>query len=251
MQRKYNVVINKSINEDTIPYKVVEGITLPRLVDLRKTASPIEDQGALGSCTGNGIAGIIEYLENKSKWGESVEGNNFFRISRLFTYYNERVMEGTVNEDSGAQISDGIKSGVIYGYASESLWPYDITKFTEKPPAAAYLDARNHKITSYSKIISQSDMLNCLASGYPFVCGIEVYESFESAAVASTGHVPMPEANEQLLGGHCVGCFGYDMSKDLFIMRNSWGTKWGDAGWFFLPFNYIAKYGSDSWKVTN
>src|SRR5438445_13260812 len=109
-------------------------MALPTAVDLRPQCPPVYDQGQLGSCTGNAIAGAIEFERLKQKLTDFVP-------SRLFIYYNERVIEGTVRSDSGAQIRDGIKSVASQGVCPETEWPYDITKFEQKPPSKAYADA--------------------------------------------------------------------------------------------------------------
>jgi C1A family cysteine protease len=146
---------------------------LPTAVDLRQECPPVYDQGQLGSCTANGIAGAIEFDQGK-------QGNKQFVPSRLFIYYNERAMEGTVNQDSGAQIRDGIKSVAKLGAPPETDWPYDIQKFAQKPPQQAYTDGLQDLVSSYARVPQVlQQMQGCLASGYPFVFGFTVYESFE------------------------------------------------------------------------
>jgi C1A family cysteine protease len=206
---------------------------LPAKVDLRPQCPPVYDQGQLGSCTGNGIAGAVEFDQRK-------QGNKEFVPSRLFIYYNERVIEGTVNQDSGAQIRDGVKVVSKLGAPPETDWPYNIAKFAQKPSQQAYTDALQDLVTSYSRVAQNlAQMQGCLADGYPFVFGFTVYESFESPAVAKSGIVPMPSPGEAVVGGHCVVAVGYDNSKRQFIIRNSWGTGWGLAGYFMMPFEYL------------
>jgi C1A family cysteine protease len=218
---------------------------LPAKVDLRPQCPPVYDQGQLGSCTGNGIAGAFEFDEMKQK-------QPVFMPSRLFIYYNERVIEGTVGTDSGAQIRDGIKSVVAQGVCDEKLWPYDIAKFTDKPSATCFQDAKKHKVTSYQRLVQNlTQMKGCLASGYPFVFGFTVYESFESKEVAKTGKVPIPAASESVLGGHCVMAVGYDDTQSRFIIRNSWGDTWGMEGYCTMPYSYLSQpdLSSDFWTI--
>src|SRR4029077_20855181 len=119
---------------------------LPPSVDLRTSCPPVVDQGELGSCTANAIAGALEFDQMKEKLAD------VFPPSRLFIYYNERVIEHTVNEDSGAMIRDGIKSVSKEGAPHETLWPYDISKFRIKPSAAAYKDAAKHRAILYQRV---------------------------------------------------------------------------------------------------
>jgi C1A family cysteine protease len=219
---------------------------LPKAVSMQSKFPPPYDQGDLGSCTGNAIAGAIQFGRRKQKQKPD------YIPSRLFIYYNERVMEGTVNSDSGAQIRDGIKSTVNLGDCPESLWAYDIGKFTQKPPAAAFQQAKKHQVQSYSRLTqSLSQLKGCLASGYPFVFGFTVYESFESEAVAKTGKMPMPGPSEQVLGGHAVVAVGYDDAEQRFTVRNSWGKSWGNRGYFTMPYAYAtdSNLADDFWTI--
>jgi C1A family cysteine protease len=217
---------------------------LPAQVDLRAGCSPVEDQGELGSCTANALVGGLEFLEKKA-------GQPVTDLSRLFVYYNERVMEGTVNEDAGAMLRDGVKSLVKQGVCTEMIWPYVISKFAVKPPAACYRQALTHQVLSYHRILSLREMRQCLAEGYPFVFGFTVYESFESDAVARTGRVRLPKPAERALGGHAVLAVGYDDAKKRFTVRNSWGADWGLAGYFTMPYGYLSNrdLADDFWTL--
>ena len=219
---------------------------LPPSVDLTPSCPPVYDQGQLGSCTGNGVAGVVQFDAMKEKLVDTSTP------SRLFIYYNERVIEGTVKSDSGAQIRDGIKTVAATGACDETLWPYDITMFAHKPPAACYKAAKGQRAIEYARVgQTLSQFKACLASGYPIVFGFTVYESFESPAVASTGVVPMPAAGETVLGGHCVVAVGYDDASQRFTIRNSWGASWGLAGYATMPYAYLlsSSLASDFWTV--
>jgi C1A family cysteine protease len=209
---------------------------LPPIVDLRSVDSSILDQGVLGSCTGNGIAGCINFLIKQL-------------VSRLFIYYNERWIEGTIGQDAGANIRDGIKSVAKWGVPLEALWPYVISTFTVKPNRAAYKAALNDLAIEYLALNSIFEIKNCLASGFPVVFGTTLYDSFESPEVASTGIVPMPKDSESVLGGHCMKFVGYDDDKQLFIVANSWGTGWALAGYCLIPYSYIQNNASDFWCI--
>ena len=220
--------------------------TLPTSVDLRPKMSKVEDQGQLGSCTANALAGSLECLEGIKKQAMT-------DLSRLFIYYNERVIEGSVRSDSGAMLRDGIKTLAKQGVCTEKIWPYNIGRFTVKPTPAAYQDALGRKITSYHRLHTVTDMKTCLASGYPFVFGFAVYDSFESEEVAKTGVLNMPQDGEGYLGGHAVCAVGYDEASKRLIVRNSWGTGWGQKGYFTMPYDYVADrdLSDDFWVVQN
>lgn len=219
--------------------------SLPTRIDLTSDMPPVYDQMSLGSCTANAIGAAYQFEHLRQKLPD-------FIPSRLFIYYNERALEGTINQDSGAMIRDGMKVVAKQGVCPETDWPYIIKQFAVKPSAACYKKAQTDRVLQYLSV-SQSPiaMKACLAAGYPIVLGISVYESFESAAVAKTGIVPMPKLTESMLGGHAVCCIGYDDTKQVFIMRNSWGTTWGMAGYFTIPYRYLTnpKLCSDLWTI--
>ena len=218
---------------------------LPAKVDLRPLCPPVYDQGQLGSCTANAIAGAIEFDRLKQKL-------NDFSPSRLFIYYNERVIEHSVDSDSGAQIRDGIKSVARQGDCPETEWPYAISKFKTKPPKTCYADALKYKVVLYQRVRQTlSQLKGCLASGWPFVFGFAVYESFESVQVTKTGHARLPKSSEAVIGGHAVVGVGYDDARQWFMVRNSWGRKWGMNGYFTLPYAYLTdeNLASDFWTI--
>ena len=216
----------------------------PNVVDLRPYCSPIENQGSLGSCTGQAIAGAIELLNKRS--GKHND------ISRLFIYYYERLMLGTVNYDSGAYIRDGIKTTNHYGASLESYWPYDIKKFKNEPVAEAKNDALKRKVTRYERVTNFNGCIDALSNGFPVVMGFHVYSSFMTSAVSKNGNMPYPNTKrERLLGGHAVLLVGYNKTRKVFIARNSWGTGWGDRGYFYMPFNVVTNtsMSSDYWVI--
>jgi C1A family cysteine protease len=225
------------------PYTLTS-VTQPNIVDLRPYCSPIEDQGNLGSCTGNAIAGAIELLDKRA--GRTLD------VSRLYIYYYERLLEGTVNYDNGAYIRDGMRAVYNYGAPVENLWPYDITKFKTQPSSQAVLDGAKRKVTLYQAVANHQGCLDSLANGYPVVIGFSVYSSFETNTVARTGIMPYPNVSrERLLGGHAVLLVGYDKTKQVYIVRNSWGSGWGDRGYFYMPFQVIqnTSMSSDFWTI--
>jgi C1A family cysteine protease len=228
---------------------IAADLKLPAKVDLRpQCPKTIYDQGQLGSCTANAIAKAVEFDLLRQKRQD-------FMPSRLFIYYNERATEGTVQEDSGAMIRDGIKSVAKLGVCSEKTWPYSDKNpgpFQEKPSAAAVKEALGCKATTYQRLPRTLRSFQArLASGFPFVFGFTVYETFESPEVAKTGEVPMPRPQEKMLGGHAVLAVGYDDGSQRFTVCNSWGPQWGQHGYFTMPYAYLLdeNLADDFWTI--
>ena len=228
-------------------------VTLPSKVDKTNYASPIENQGDEGSCTAHANAGVVEYLQNVeithkiSGAAASLifPGGAFARISRSMIYWNERDLEGTTDQDSGAMLSDGVAVVEKIGVCREILWPYsDATMYT-KPSANCYAEAAQHKVLYSYQINDLQHMKHSLASGFPFVFGVVCYDSFLSDVVAQDGIIPLPGSNENVQGGHALSCFGYDDNMTangltgFFKFRNSWGTGWGQAGYGWIPYAYL------------
>lgn len=204
--------------------------TLPKKIDLRDICSTIEDQGSIGSCVSNAWAGAIELKENVGR----VE--RFINASRLFIYYNARLIEGTVKQDAGAEIRDGAKALQQWGACDELLWPYRVKAFATKPSAKAYAEAKRRTIGVYERCTTLKAVKTALSFQQGVVLGFSVYESFESDAVAKSGIMPYPGSHERMFGGHAVLAVGYEDSSKYLICRNSWGAAWGDKGYFYMPY---------------
>lgn len=217
---------------------------IPNRIDLRQWCTSVEDQGALGSCTGQAIAGAIEYLNKRY--------NKATDVSRLFIYYYERELIGTISWDSGAYIRDGIKVVSRRGAPLERHWPYNISRFATRPSNNAQADGLKRTVTRYERATNLYSCLDALAAGFPVVVGFLVYSSFMSGQVINTGVMPYPNVvRESFLGGHAVLLVGFDSNTNRFIARNSWGSGWGDRGYFYMPYNVISNrsMSSDFWVI--
>lgn len=220
---------------------------LPPKLDLTPQCPPVYNQGSLGSCTANGVGGCLQFTERELGFSARIP-------SRLFLYFNTRVIMGTVGEDSGASIRDSVKSAVKYGYPDEADYPYRVRDFAKKPPNSAYTKAKPRMLKApwYGRVAQTAESLkSTLVSGNPIVFGFSVYESFMSAATAKSGVCPMPAKGEDMVGGHAVVLVGYDDERKAFLVRNSWGTAWGLNGYFWMPYDYVLNGNlcADFWTV--
>jgi C1A family cysteine protease len=199
------------------------------------------DQGQLGSCTAHGCGRIWahRYLAEKG---------HFEMPSRLFIYYGERALEGTIKYDSGAEVRDGLKTLAQKGCPDEKLWPYDIRKFANKPPTTAFKAALKDLALEYQTVpATNAAMIQAaLSAGNPLAFGFDVFKYFESDEMAETGILKLPTRRETPISGHCVCWDGYD---SMFWAANSWSDAWGLKGWFRMPFTYL-RYCADAWVLT-
>lgn len=218
---------------------------LPASQDLRPLLMPCYNQGQAGSCTGNATAGALEL-------DEIIQGAEKVTPSRLFLYWGGRAQEGTTKQDAGAMIRDVVAGVAKWGYCHESYWPYDVNNVTVCPTKEAYGAAYSHKLNNYMYArVSQTlpSLKQVLFSNRGVIFGFTVYESFEH--IGSDGLMPLPQSSESVLGGHAVLMVGYDDARRVFIVRNSWGTDWGDGGYFYMPYDYaLSRLASDFWVIT-
>ena len=233
----YRSITHPSLGLGGLP---VASRTIPQMLDLRSKMPPVYEQGDLDSCTANAICTVLQYNDS------TLQG------SRMFLYYNERVVEGGAKEIMGTAIEDGIASMTSFGVCAEADWPYDTSLFAIQPPNECYAEAKEHMgHRVYSLPKSVMEMKRTLVAGFPIIVGIKVYESFESRGVSHSGIVPMPGPAEPCLGGHTVVCVGYNDITSRWILRNSWGSRWGDKGYFYVPYRYLLdpNFSSELWVI--
>ena len=189
---------------------------------------------------GNAVASAYEIMlkqRSPDKWAE---------LSRLFIYYNARELDNNTTRDDGAHVKDGLRAVKQWGVCTEAMWPYDITKFTVKPTPECYQDALKRTITKYYQLATVEDMVESLNNNHPVIVGMAVYESFDNVT-RKNPVVPLPGPDEYLLGGHAVVVIGYDLERQQFLFKNSYGSDWGDGGYGWIPFEYIRSDGFEQW----
>jgi hypothetical protein len=215
-----------------------KGIIRPPVV--YNIVTPVKNQLTLGSCGPHAVTEHLEAVMFQNNMANRV------KLSPLAAYefYGEKT--GTVGVDGGVSINLLFQVLAQTGVPTEQSWPYDLAKFGVAPPQAVRDEALHHKILSYHPILGGREyQLACLAEGYGFVCGISVYESFESDYVEQTGIVPIPDRREKFMGGHAIYVWGYNEDLGGYWCQNSWG-EWGcqapttsERGFFFLPLEYL------------
>ncbi|MCY7284757.1 MAG: C1 family peptidase [Cyanobacteria bacterium CAN_BIN43] len=219
--------------------------SLPEQVDLRPYMSAVEDQRDTNSCAANAIAGAYEYLMKRLK-GRAND------VSRLFIYYNARDLDGDTTLDQGTYISSCVKATKKQGLCAETTWPFNPAQILDRPAEIAYEEAQGFLLKPIPRRVEVNlqAMKNCLAEGFPFIFGLQLFGSFQKAG--SEGLVPMPDVeNEQHDGGHAMLCVGYSEPDNVFIVRNSWGKEWGEYGYCYIPYDYMTdpELNTDCWTL--
>jgi len=246
MQRLLTIGNDRGTPWDRL-YRPLQSPPLPPVVDLRpglfNVGIEVYDQAPLESCTANAICTAWRFAQAPVDRG--------FTPSRLFLYYNERLVEHTTSQDKGAFITDGCRSLMTFGVCSERSWPYMPMNEPIRPPRYAYDEAKRHIIHTPAKIDNINFLKYSLLENKPFVVGITLYPEFFDDNTTYSGKVPMPFPGQAPKGGHAVLCVGYNDLEGVWIFRNSWGPYWGDQGHFYLPYEYLIeeRLASDFWNI--
>ncbi len=233
---------------------------LPVSVDLRAWCSPIENQLNLGSCTANAGVGLLEYYERRA-FGKDIDA------SRLFLYKATRDLLNWTG-DTGAFLRTTMEALVLFGVPPEDYWPYVVANFDIEPSAFLYSFGQNYQTLSYyrldplgtTKPALLTAIKNNLACGLPSMFGFTVYNSYTQASAANQGAIPYPVAADKIVGGHAIVAVGYNDSLQIrntapgagptngaLLIRNSWGTGWGNGGYGWLPYAYVLNGLATDW----
>jgi C1A family cysteine protease len=164
----------------------------------------------------------------------------------LFVYYNIRKTYNETESDSGGYLRDGVKSVQNEGICSEKLWPYDINKFSVEPDKICYEDGQKRLLKNYRRLTKINDILDALNNNIPVVFGTEIFVDFYDLNQHNYV-ISLPKENQDSKGGHAMCFVGYDLEKKLLLVKNSFGTEWGDAGYCWMPFDYFNEYCYDIW----
>ncbi|MBD1807124.1 hypothetical protein H6F98_16935 [Microcoleus sp. FACHB-SPT15] len=254
----------KKVTESTSNNKerLVGLAILPDFIDLSLWCSEIEDQGSLNSCTASAAIALMEYFQKKS-FGKYIDG------SRLFLYKATRNLmqiEGNV----GTSIRNTMKAMALFGVPPEEYWPYDEAKVNVEPNPFCYSFAQSYQALKYFRLdppgipneVLLAQIKAILVTGFPCVFGFTLYSSIYDES-NPRGHIPYPHQRDKAEGGHAVVAVGYDDYKVIknaddeettgaLLIRNSWGTKWGEGGYGWLPYDYVLKgLTADWWSLLN
>ena len=254
VKESVGTILSRVMNK---PGKAKKTIKLSTKEDLRPWCSPIEDQGQLGACTAHAGIGLFEYFEKRA-FGKYIDG------SRLFLYKATRNLLGW-EADDGAFLRTTMGAMALFGVVPEKYWPYLEHKFNEEPSAFLYSYAQNYQALLYYRLdgqgVTKKELLDKikehLRNGLPLIFGFTCYSSLD---LADNGRIPFPDKDESVDGGHAVMAVGFDdalkivnpdnkkiATQGAILIKNSWGTEWGEKGYGWLPYEYILNGIADDW----
>ncbi len=233
--------------------------SIPGSTDLKSWCSPVEDQGQIGSCTSQAGVGVVEYFERRA-YGKHING------SRLFVYKTTRNLLQW-DGDTGAFLRSTMAALRLFGVPPENYWPYNTADCDKEPTAFCYSFAQNYQAIKYARLdppnIDRNSLLKrikaCLAAGIPAMFGFTVFNSISQAA--SSGKIPFPCPGEKVAGGHAIVAVGYDdkmkikntdcgvVTEGALLIRNSWGSGWGDKGYGWFPYKYVLQNLAVDWWI--
>lgn len=236
--------------------RAIAAADVPETLDQRPLLSPIENQQMMNACVGNAVVGALEFLENKylaTLTPKQRKSKKFLDLSRMFVYWNARAMDHLETKDMGCRIGAAVQGTYYSGVCEEKKWPYLEKNLFKKPSRLVYWFSTKRMVrdcysldTNLDHRATNENIKACLAEGYPIVFGTLVYDSFMSPG--PSGLIPVPNRKtERIRGGHGMLFVGY--TKTHFIVRNSWGSCWGDNGYCYMPFEYFDMSGGDKFDM--
>lgn len=213
-------------------------------VNLRPFSSKVRNQVNLRSCSSEAVVGAYEILLKK----EFPE--QFVNLSPLFVHHNAKMYESRRPVlEAGVYIRDAIRSVKHFGICSEDIWPYSQQNFSFHPTEESYNDAKKRKLKHYFRLKNFDDLLDALTNELPVISAIKTFSNFTQFGWNGTSYLDIPGQKDFMIGGHAVTVIGYNQNKEYLIAKNSFGPLWGDAGYFYISFDYARSHFLDSWTI--
>lgn len=252
-------LIGDDIKEDPLQENYVPTPTTETNIDLSHDFTPVKDQGPVGACTTFAVTAVYEQILKKNDRADH-------DLSERFLYYNAREKDGRLDKE-GVAISTAIHSIGDKGICLEEKWPYSFDEYNSKPSDDAYDDAELRKIKKALNIVltdnqdeNRDALRSAIAEGYPVIISLNLFDAFDH--IGSDGMVPIPSPGDLILqredaesrtsSPHAMVACGYDDKNQVFLVRNSWGKRFGKNGYCYIPYAYICnhKYLNHAYIIT-
>ncbi len=218
-----------------LPLRSVDAAAVPSSYSLESYALSPGDQGQVGACvawaTGYSAYGILM----------SEQGISGAPMAPMYIY--SQIAQG---DDEGTTASVALPMEEDQGIDTASDYTQGNYDYTTQPTDAERANAANYKLSGFEDLDSgniKSNVEQAIASGLPVVIGFQARESFED--LDSSDYNYDPSTSDSVIGGHEVTIVGYDSTG--VTIENSWGTSWGDGGYFTAPWSFIT--GSDIMEI--
>ena len=239
-------LIGDDIREDPLKDNYEPKPTKETNIDLSHDFTPIKNQGPVGACTTFAVTAVYEYILKKNDRKDH-------DLSERFLYYNARESDNRLDKE-GVAISTAINSIGEKGICLEEKWPYSFTEYNTKPSEEAYLDAEARKVKKALNIVltgnqeeNRDALRSAIAEGYPVIISLNLFDAFDH--VGSDGMVPTPSPGDSLIQregfestAHAMVACGFDDKNQVFLVRNSWGERFGKDGYCYIPYAYICNH---------
>lgn len=213
---------------------------LPKRIWLKPWTSSVKQQGIMSSCSAHAAVLVYELSRNMIAM-PAPEG------SELYLYYWARHYDGSFPEDGGTRGRDIMKALYKQGCCPEKLMPYDDRKPMITPPMFANDFAKFFKIKTYTRLTEINQIKQSLAENKPVWLGVPIWSSWMTVDT----NIPLPHPNARAIGGHAIAIIGYDDDKQAFYIQNSWGNRWANNGFAWLPYKYFDKISWwDAWQIS-
>ena len=196
----------------------------------------IYNQQDINACSANVIANQILSLEGYK---------DYVMPSRLFQYYNSRLIDGTTTEDEGTTYRTAYKGLAKFGFCDENIWEYTKDNVFKQPAEEGYDKANKTLVQKYKSLVPSLYAIKyAIAQGYPVAIGVMLHENFNN--LDSNFVIPPPQSCA--VGGHALLAISYNDTTRLFKVVNSWGVEWGDKGCCYMRYedmvnpNYVFEH---------
>jgi C1A family cysteine protease len=223
-----------------------------KVIDLREFSPPLRDQRALPTSPSHACTALVEYFERRAS-------GRYLRLSPMFLYKTTRRLL-LRNGETGVDLRSTLKAIVRFGLPPEAYAPYDVTTCDEEPGPFQFSSVMDFHSLHYVRLDAPPGMGDevlrnvkaFLTAGFACVCGFPVPTS-----MSDDGDVPFPRAVDSFRGGQAVLVIGFDdrrriggIPKGALIIGNSWGSRWGEDGYGWLPYEYVQRQlAVDFWTI--
>lgn len=207
----------------------------PSTSGFRLTMPPVSNQGSEGSCVAFAVGYAARSAEQYYRTGATSYSNATNIFSPEFLYNQVKF---SIECSSGTAMQTALDFIKLNGICTFQTMPYSSSNGCSLLPTSTQSsEALNYKISSYAKLYTtdKAAIKSMVTQKHPVIITIIADNSF---IAAKTGFIWKTFSGSGSLGHSVVIC-GYDDSKNAYLIMNSWGTGWGDAGYSWIDYDFF------------